>query len=63
MAVRTVDTRNLAIADALEATHPTVTIDLLRRLVDVLLAHGTQPARAQAAALRQRIDALETRDG
>ncbi|MFM9994830.1 MAG: hypothetical protein ACKVU4_03405 [Phycisphaerales bacterium] len=34
-------------------------LDLLRRLVAVLLAHGTKAARADAAELRQRLDALE----
>lgn len=51
------------IASALEATHPPIAVDLLRRIVDVLLAHGTKAAHAQAAELRSRRIALEARIG
>ncbi len=51
------------VAGSLAATHPGVAAELYRTLIDALVAHGTKAAGKQAAEVRLRLAALETRHG
>jgi len=51
----------LAVALTFEGAHPTVSAGLYRRVIEGLEAHGTKAARKQAAALRERVCAMEAR--
>lgn len=49
----------IAVASTLEHSHPEDAARLYRAAFDALLAHGTKPARLQAAELRARLAGLE----
>lgn len=51
----------LDVAASLEGSHPAAAAALIQRLVQVLRAHGTKPARMQAAELEARWAALAAR--